>query len=270
VLDDLPTTPGATGAVAELLETTPQGNIPRIGPNGETPFERYARVATAASDKPRIAIVMTGMGLNQAGTFTAIDRLPSGITFAFAPYGGALEQAAAAAHAGGHELMLQVPLEPAGYPQTNPGPETLLTGQGASGNRDKLAWLMGRFTGYVGLVNYMGSRFTTSSAEMGALMAELAARGLGYLDDGATTRSLAPDLASAKDVPFVKADLTLDITPARAAILSALAELTARARRNGSAVAVISALPISIETLAEWAGALEGVELVPVSALMKG
>ena len=31
------------------------------------------------------------------------------------------------ARAGGHEILLQVPMEPVGYPGTNPGPRTLLS-----------------------------------------------------------------------------------------------------------------------------------------------
>ena len=69
------------------------------------------------------------------------------------------------------------------------------------------------------------------------MMEELGARGLGYLDDGSSNRSLAPQLAAANSVPFGRADLMLDANPSRAPILAQLAELEAqgaasRARRS--------------------------------------
>jgi polysaccharide deacetylase 2 family uncharacterized protein YibQ len=275
VLDDLPGTPAGgtatpTGALADLLEETPDGAIPRVGPGGQTPFATYAgSVDPTAASGPQVAIVMTGMGLNETGTYDAIDRLPPAVTFAFAPYGKALEQTAAAARAGGHELMLQVPLEPFDYPQNDPGPQTLLTGVPPRANLDKLFWLLGRFGGYVGLVNYMGSRFSASATDMQPVMEELATRGLGYIDDGASPRSVAGQLASSVKLPFARAALTLDVNPSREAILAALEQLVATARRSGSAVGVISGLPVSIDTIAEWASGVAGVTLVPASALMK-
>jgi polysaccharide deacetylase 2 family uncharacterized protein YibQ len=130
---------------------------------------------------------------------------------------------------------------------------------------------MARLGGYIGLVNNTGARFTASAADFGPVMEELGTRGLGYLDDGSSNRSLAPDLAKTNKVPFGRGDITLDANPARGAILQALDQLAARAAANGQAIGVASALPVSIATIAEWAGSLQGrnVELVPVSALMK-
>ena len=44
-------------------------------------------------------------------------------------------------------------------------------------------------------MNYMGARFVADPAAMEPLMAELGKRGLLYLDDGSSARSLAPELA---------------------------------------------------------------------------
>ena len=65
--------------------------------------------------------------------------------------------------------------------------------------------------------------------------------------------------------------MMLDANPTRAAILGQLTQLEALARTNGRALGVISALPISISTLAEWTNNLDsrGLLLVPASALMK-
>lgn len=50
-------------------------------------------------------------------------------------------------------------------------------------------------------------------------MAELGKRGLAYIDDGSSARSLAPDLALKDGVPFVAGDMAIDAVQDRGAIL---------------------------------------------------
>ena len=163
----------------------------------------------------------TGRVLNRpsdspTGTTSAIQTLPGPVTLAFAPYGKNLGAAVGTARATGHEILLEVPLEPFDYPDSDPGPDTLLTGQAPRDNLDKLYNVMGKFGGYVGIINHMGARFTASAQDFGPVMEELGARGLGYVDDGSSNRSVAPQLAAANQVEFGKADLALDHLLARA------------------------------------------------------
>jgi polysaccharide deacetylase 2 family uncharacterized protein YibQ len=264
----------STGVVADLAEETANGPLPRIASDGRTPFNVYGKPTPAdvTIGKVRVAIVVTGLGLNEQGTLDAVDRLPQDVTLAFAPYGRSLERTTGAARAAGHELYLEVPLEPFDYPDNDPGPETLLTGQPARANLEKFYWLLGRFGGYAGVINYMGARFTASAADFAPMMEEVAARGLGYIDDGSSNRSLASQLAETNSVPFSRADLMLDGNPTRAAILVQLAALEEKATANGGAIGIVSALPVSVQTIAEWAEGLEdrGYMLVPASTLMNG
>jgi polysaccharide deacetylase 2 family uncharacterized protein YibQ len=261
-------------SLTELLEATPKGALPRISPSGQTPFNAYAPaslIPATAAGKPLIALVVTGLGLNPSSTSSAITDLPEMVTLAFAPYGKQLGTFAASARASGHELLLEVPLEPFDYPDSDPGPDTLLVGKAPKDNLDKLYNVMGKFPGYVGLINHMGARFTASTNDFTPVMEELGTRGLGYLDDGSSNRSVAGDIAGSNSVPFGKADMALDQDPARGSILAALDALEAKARDKGTAIGVVSALPVSIATIAEWSKAAQGrgVVLVPVSALMQ-
>lgn len=263
----------AFGVDPALVEETQNGPIPQVASDGRTPFSTYARASTGpsgANGKPLIAIVIAGMGLNEAVTLQAVDTLPENVTLAFAPYGKTLGRTAAAARAQGHEMLLQIPLEPFDYPESDPGPKTLLVGQPPRANLDKLFWLMSRFGGYFGLMNYMGARYTASAADFEPIMEETGMRGLGYFDDGSSLRSLAPQMAARNKVPFARANFELDAKPSRAAILDKLSELEVIARDKGSAIGTASALPVSIKTIAEWARGLDdkNLLLVPVSALM--
>jgi polysaccharide deacetylase 2 family uncharacterized protein YibQ len=265
--------PDIFGALPDLSEETSDGPIPRVSATGQTPFATYARPIDPAVplNLPKIAIVVTGLGINEQGSLDAIDALPDEATLAFAPYGKTLTTTVAAARSAGHEVLLEIPLEPFDFPQNDPGPQTLLTGEPLRANLDKLFWLMARFGGYVGVINNMGARFTASAADFSPIMEELGTRGLGYLDDGSSNRSLAPQLASGNKVPFSRADLTIDANPSRQSILAALASLEAKALENGQAIGIVSALPISVTAIAEWSRELEakGIALVPASALMK-
>jgi polysaccharide deacetylase 2 family uncharacterized protein YibQ len=272
-IDEPPVTDRIRSLNPDLVEETANGAIPRISGTGETPFAGYRHPFDPASagSGPRIALIVTGLGINQQGSLDAISQLPDLVTLAFAPYGKALQSTVEAARLGGHEIMLEIPLEPFDFPQNDPGPHTLLTGEQPRQNLEKLFWLMARFGGYFGVINNMGARFTASAADFGPIMEELGARGIGYVDDGTSNRSVSQQLAGANKVPFARASMLVDANPARASILSALASLEAEALEHGSAIGIVSALPISIQAISEWSAELDskGIALVPASALMQ-
>ena len=128
---------------------------------------------------------------------------------------------------------------------------------------------MSRFQGYVGLTNYMGARFTASEQSLAPVLRETAKRGLIYMDDGTSSRSLAGQIAGANNVGFAKAEVVIDAVPTPVEIDRALARLETGARDRGIAVGVASALPVTIDRIAKWAKALEGrgFTLVPISAV---
>lgn len=270
---EAPATPGAQVAGAEpgLVEMSRHGPLPVIAPDGRRASEAYSRSGAApAPNVPRVAVLIGGMGLSVVTSETAIDRLPAEVSLAFAPYGGDIERLTGRARQAGHEVLLHMPMEPYDYPDNDPGPHTLLTGLDRAQNRDRLHWVMSRFTGYVGVVNYMGARFTASDEALRPFLGELRDRGLFFVDDGSSPRSLADGVAQDIGLAFAGADIVVDSVPSRAAIDEALAKLEARALEAGSALGVASSLPVSIDAIRDWAKGLEarGVALVPVSSLV--
>jgi uncharacterized protein len=257
---------------SRLVEVSRHGAIPRVGNDGTRPLDHYASSAAAAADRkmPRIAIVVGGLGIGGGTTAEAIGKLPDSITLAFAPYGGELSRWAARARGTGHEIMLQLPMEPFDYPDNDPGPQTLLSSLSPEQNIDRLHWMLSRMQGYVGVTNYMGARFTSNEAMLGAVLRDVGKRGLLYLDDGSSPRSVATKSADAAKAPFVKADLVVDATPNWADIDAALARLETIAAERGVAIGTASALPLSIERIARWAKAAKerGIRIVPLSAIL--
>ena len=255
-----------------LAEKSRFGLLPRIGTDGSKPVDVYARPEIAAiklKNAPRIALLVGGLGLDAPGTDAAISRLPAAVSLGFAPYGQDLPAQVSHAREAGHEVLLQAPMEPFSSAQ-QPGPHMLLTSASEAENREALQWMMGRFTGFIGVENYLGGKFSAENAAFAAVLAELSSRGLGYLDDGSSPRSLTAALAPGLNMRSAIADVVIDANPTPEAIEAALTRLEGLARRQDGAIGVATALPASIDHIARWTAALEarGIALTPISALL--
>ena len=129
---------------------------------------------------------------------------------------------------------------------------------------------MTRFTGYIGVTNFLGAKFTADAGAFSPVLSDVASRGLVYLDDGSSPRSLTRDKAGPINLRAAVADVVIDANQSAASIEAALFRLETIARANGSAIGVATALPVSVERIGRWAEGLEakGVALVPLSAVM--
>jgi uncharacterized protein len=267
--------PLTTAPVKAISETTPDGILPKVGQGGNVASSVYARTTPLSiihSEAPKIAIILGGMGISNKLTSRAIKDLPADITLAFAPYGQDLQTQVNAARGEGHEVFLQVPLEPVGFPATNPGPKTLQTEQTEEDNIASLHWHMSRFAGYAGVVNYMGGRFLTNEASSRHLLGELRKRGLLFVEDGSVPLSASEGIANSLRLKMRKAHSVIDANPNQAAIMDALRKLEQEAELNGVAIGSGSGLAITIETLSEWIkdASSRGIVIIPASAAFKG
>ncbi|MNL12309.1 Divergent polysaccharide deacetylase [compost metagenome] len=252
-----------------LLEETAFGRLPVVGADGLRPMEQYARPWSGARGT-RVAIVVGGLGLSQTGSQKAIRELPPEVTLGFAASGNSLQRWMQEARREGHEILLQIPLEPFGYPGTNPGPDTLLAGDPAKVNIARLHRSMAKITNYTGIMNYLGGRFLSEQAALEPVMRDIGKRGLLFLDDASSAQSLSGGIAKAISAPQGFADVLLDGEVTEATILRKLDELERIARRNGQAIGVASAFDESIAAISKWsreAGG-RGIEIVGVSALV--
>jgi len=160
--------------------------------------------------------------------------------------------------------MIELPMEPTGYPDNDPGPYTLLSSGGADDVAVKLDWLLARATGYFGVTNYLGDRFATSDEGVNALMTHLRQRGLAFLDDGSMRRRPG---AFAR----ASADRVIDEEQSPAAILRQFTALEAAAKTNGAALGTGFSYPVTVEAAARWTAGLEarGLQLAPASAMTR-
>ncbi len=251
-----------------LLEDSPHGRLPIIGPDGLRPMDQYARPWSGARGT-RIAIVVSGLGLSQTGTQHAIKDLPAGVTLAFAASGNSLQRWMQEARRSGHEILVQLPLEPFDYPADDPGSNTLLVKNSSKENLNRLHDAMGKITNYTGIMNYQGARFLSDPNALEPVLRDVAKRGLLFLDDGTSAQSRTEVISKAIQLPHVFADLTLDSQLQTDAILKKLDELERIAGRQGSAIGVASAFNESVAAIKKWSdeASQRGIEVVGISAL---
>jgi hypothetical protein len=268
----LPPPAASPGAAPDpgLVEDSPQGKLPIIGKDGREPWHVYARHFDAADRRPVVAIVITGLGLDQAATREAMDRLPPAVTLAFSPYARDLAVAIAAARKAGHEVLLGLPMEPSDYPRRDPGPETLLTSLDAAHNLARLAWVMSRGSAYVGLVAIMGDRFAVQRDSLEPVLEALKKRGLLYVDNHAAAASAAGDIGRDLGLAIAVADRRLDGEAGAAAIDQALTDLETVATQDGAALGLGAVYHVTLDRVIAWAPTLDkkGVALAPVSAII--
>jgi hypothetical protein len=263
-------TPAAAAPPGATTQAPKDVQVAALPPDPQSPWRRNRQPFNEADPRPRIAVVLTGLGLASKVTEAAIKELPGGITLSFTPYSRKLNQWVALARVNGHEVMLDLLMEPTSYPDDDPGPQALLTALSSRQNLDRLRWTLDRVTGYVGLAGVMGSRFAASKEHMEPVLEELKGRGLLFLDNRASDRSLAAALAGEIGVPSAVNDRSLDRAQAsRVAIDARLVQIENVARSEGFAVAMGRPYPVTIERLREWAKGLEarGFALAPISAL---
>jgi len=251
-----------------LSENTPLGPLPRIADDGRKPMTAYA--APAAAGKFRIAIVMTGLGLSAKATQAALNALPAAVTVGLLPYSADAPRWLSSARSLGHEVVLQVPMEPFDFPDSDPGPHTLRAGNATSANGERLNWALTRFTGYAGVTNLLGDRLLSDADALAPILTALSRRGLYFYDTGTASQSVTPQVAGSLSVPFAQGQANIDTIQTALEIDRRLSDLETIAREHGSAVGTAFLYPVSVDRIAQWAKTLQsrGFVLVPVSAIV--
>ncbi|MDR3532589.1 MAG: divergent polysaccharide deacetylase family protein [Rhodopila sp.] len=267
-------TPGpTTDPDPGLLEPDPVApnlKLPRIGVEGRTPMGAYAAGFDPTSQRPRVGILIAGIGMSEADSLAAIKNLPGGVTLAISPYATNTDRLLAAARMTEHEYLLSIPMEPREYPANDPDDHhALMTSLSPAENLKRLRWTLSRVAGYVGITSALGpmrgERLAGVSDQFDAVLDEVAHRGLLFVD----ARTGQPPLHRAWNR---SADVMIDDDPIDAEALDQrLDALTRIARDKGTALGIVSIpRPVTLERIAAWTNTLaaKGLALAPVSALV--
>lgn len=260
---------GPAFLVSGMTESGPYGPLPKIHADGRKAWQVFASPFEGAANSPRIAILVSDYGLNAQASKRFSENLPGAVSFALSPYSPSPQESLDAARSAGHEVVLQVPLEPLDYPDSDPGPHTLLTTADVEKNTDKLAWIMSRAQGYTGVMTDGGSKFSAERAPTRALLETLNQRGLMVIDDRASQQGLTSEMAQSLKVPRASINRVIDEQLSAEEIAGRLAQLERIAESYGAALGLARPYAVSMEQIRSWAETLpaKGIELVPVTAV---
>lgn len=232
------------------------------------PWQRFA-LPVSMDGKPRIVVVIDDVGLDKRRARRTI-ALPGPLTISFMAYAEDLTKQGATARKAGHELMLHVPMEPSST-SINPGPNVLLSGMPKDELLKNVDWNLDQMSGYVGINNHMGSRFTSDAESMRVVVEVLKKRGYLFLDSVTSGHSVAHETARDGGIPYAVRNVFLDHEDDLDAIRRQLRHMEQIARKTGLAIAIGHPRDKTIEALAEWLPKLDekGFQLVPISAVVR-
>ncbi|MEM6851978.1 MAG: divergent polysaccharide deacetylase family protein [Pseudomonadota bacterium] len=236
--------PAASLAVAERKATIPTETAELANQAGES-----AAPPSINETGPQLAILIDDVGARAAAVGRVLE-LPQSISLSLLSNAVNVERVAERAGARGFELWLHLPMEPLG-PQ-NPGPMALRASHSAAELNRLLDWHLGRFDGFVGVNNHMGSRLTANRAAMDAVMARISEADALYVDSLTSQRSVALRTARDWGVTAAPRAVFLDHDPRPGAIRAAFRRAEAAARRDGAAIAIMHPHNASLSVLEDW------------------
>jgi len=175
--------------------------------------------------------------------------LPAPVTLSFFPFSPDFDEQATAAKRAGHTVFLHVPMESlngeteAMMLQTDDDDEAL------KGETDAVLTAV---SGYEGVNNHMGSRFTADERAMRVFLTALKEKGLPFLDSMTTPLSVAGDVAARTGVFYVARDVFIDNIAERPAINVQLELLAQKASEKGFAVGIAHPHQATLDVLKRW------------------
>ncbi|MBI3440522.1 MAG: divergent polysaccharide deacetylase family protein [Proteobacteria bacterium] len=262
---------GEDGVYEQILTTppAPTQNANTVNSNLPAASVLPQAVPPSPSSKPMIAIVIDDVGVDQKRSARAVNELNAAVTLSYLAYSSHVLQQVAAAKAHGHEIMLHLPWE-ADNAKEDPGPNHLSVSMSTEQIQKNLLANLDGFTGYVGVNNHMGSRFSRYRPGLELVMAELQKRHVFYLDSKTTPNSIAEKVAREYNVPTTHRDVFLDHDENSKMVRTSLEEVEAIARRKGSAVAIGHPKDPTLAAVEAWLPTLEtkGFQLVPLTTVI--
>jgi polysaccharide deacetylase 2 family uncharacterized protein YibQ len=265
--------------LADLVEASPVGRLPRISTNGCMPWLAYAaQFDHLDRQRPRLGMAVIGIGLNEALTQKAVETLPPGTTLVFVPETPNLGRWIQRARERGLEAALLIPSQnPQGVQERGMPP--LQKGLAPAENLSRLRAALAMATGYVG-VALLPSPVLADNDTLRPLLAEIRDRGLLVLEfERWNGKSLVHAISREMGIPY-STDIDSPIawvdrfnTNGRemtaADIDAGITQVEKYVRSARFGLGWSLARPLSIERIAAWsAGAhTRGILLAPVTGV---
>lgn len=138
----------------------------------------------------------------------------------------------------GKTILLHLPMQPAGYPNVDPGPGAILLSQSTEEMAEVLEKDIASLNGIVGINNHMGSKATTDARVMEAVLNFINDKDLFFIDSRTSPETIALKMAREMGIPSARRDVFLDNETTPSAIDARTDELLDLAEAKGWAIGI--------------------------------
>ncbi len=215
-----------------------------------------------------IALIIDDIGYDKKMAM-ALYGLEPNISFSVLPWSPHGRAIAETLRKKGAMIMLHLPMEPAQYPDVNPGPGALLTSMSPDMLIAQLEKNIDDVPGASGVNNHMGSRLTTEAGQMYQIFTILKKRNLFFIDSMTAPKSQCRAAARLLQVRFSERDVFLDNIQEHAYIAGQFAQLKKIAREHGTAIGIGHPYPATLQTLKTELPKIKGeFKIVPAGRMV--
>ena len=229
-----------------------------------------AEESLVSQETYKIAIIIDDLGNNLNQGRQLID-MPYQLTYSFLPKRPYSERLANMAASYGKEVMVHLPMQPAGRMDLGYGGLTL--GLTQKQFQESVQISINSVPHARGVNNHMGSLLTQHPGHMSWLMEVLSSRddNLYFVDSKTTALTVASKIAKEHYIPNISRDVFLDSSNNEQDIKRQLRYLKQIAARKGFAVAIGHPYPSTIRLLQDYLPTLleHNIEVVPVTTLIE-
>tara|TARA_R110002095_G_scaffold207492_1_gene192521 strand:- start:2256 stop:3446 length:1191 start_codon:yes stop_codon:yes gene_type:complete len=253
---------------AECLEEKGEGVfLPIKSSEGLRPFDAYQSEGIPPGKKTALTLVISELGANPKLFEQVKSSFPKEVACAFLANRELSQKLNNKARELGYETLLMLPMEPMTYPNSDPGPSTLLTNLPKAENLKRFEKSLGQFTGYIGVTPYMGSRFARVKRDFHPILTEVQRRGLLYFEPR-LIRSKAFEIKPEKML-WAKAQYDIERGMSSAKIREILGRVGATLSKKKSVILTVQADGVSLKKIKKWLSSIlkKDVVLTPLSSM---
>jgi hypothetical protein len=245
--------------------------VPTVPPSPKTGRAPGEPLVPKTGLPPRIAIVIDDLGGEENSISQELLQWDLPITFSILPFTPHAKRLASEAHQKGREIILHIPMEPHGYPRTNPGKGVLLRDMSKERLRRQLLEDIEAVPHIRGVSNHMGSRLMEDPEKLKIILTELKKKDLFFLDSRTTPQTVGLRTARSLGVKSGERSVFLDHSQGEEAVKQSLERLTQVALSTGKAIGIGHPHTATIKSLKEMIPKIQekGIEIVPLSALLE-
>lgn len=196
--------------IDEPSEKEPEAEKPATTQEAKLPLAKFSYTWNDSEDMPDVVIIVDDFGNDGGALLRDFAQLPSEVVFAVLPDLPFTKKAGELAAQNGHEVLIHTPMQAVS--------NTSATGSKyikSTSTAEEINAILADFHAQLPMAsaanNHTGSSVTANKEAMTAILKQLHALGLYFVDSATTGVSLAPSLARSMGYPALKRDIFLDV-----------------------------------------------------------